>query len=132
MRVWSAERTPSAILDSATGAPEGVQSALVANFNFDDGGWGGVLASTTFASDRYKDILYSVKSATAPADGAMRDGDTWIDGGSVWICDAGAKVEVGTVSALGPVFCEGTVAGGTAAAGQFGWSYLNQCLFHSN
>ena len=128
VRVWSTERTPSAILDSATGAPEGVQTALVANFNFDDGGWGGVLASNTFASDRYN-ILYSVKSTTAPAAGAMRDGDTWIDGGSVWICDAGTAVKVGTVSALGPVFCEGAVSGGSAATGQFGWSYLNQCLY---
>ena len=129
VRVWSAERSASAIKDSANGAPEGVQNALVANFSFDDGGWGGVLASNTFATDRYSDILYSVKSATVPAAGEMRDGDTWIDGGSVWICDAGTKVEVGAVSALGPVFCEGTVTGGSAAAGKFGWSYANQCLY---
>lgn len=129
VRVWSTERTAAAILDSANGTTEGVQTALVADFNFDDGGWGGVLASNTFASDRYKDILYSVKSATAIAPADMRDGDTWIDGGNVWICDAGTAVNVGKVSALGPVFCEGTVSGGTAVAGQFGWSYLNQCLF---
>ena len=129
VRVWSAERSASAILEAANGAAAGVQTTLVAEFDFDDGGWGGVLASNTFAADRYSDILYSVKSATAPAAGEMRDGDTWIDGGSVWICDAGAAVEVGAVSALGPVFCEGTVTGGSAAAGKFGWSYLNQCLY---
>ncbi len=129
VRVWSAERTAAAILDSATGVTEGVQTALVADFNFDDGGWGGILASNTFATGRYTNILYSVKAATAPAAGEMRDGDTWIAGSSVWTCDAGEAVKVGLISSLGPVFCEGTVLGGTAEAGQFGWSYLNQCLF---
>ena len=129
VRVWSTERTPAAIKDSATGAPEGVQTALVANFNFDDGGWGGVLASNTFATDRYTNILYSVKSATAIPAADMRDGDTWIDGSSVWICDAGTAVKVGSVSSLGPVFCEGAVSGGSAGEGQFGWSFLSQCLY---
>lgn len=129
VRVWSTERTPAAILDAATGVTEGVQTALVADFNFDDGGWGGILASNTFATGRYTGILYSVKATTAPADGEMRDGDTWIAGSSVWTCDAGEAVKVGLISSLGPVFCEGTVLGGTAEAGQFGWSYLNQCLF---
>lgn len=129
VRVWSTERTPAAILDAATGVTEGVQTALVADFNFDDGGWGGILASNTFATGRYTGILYSVKATTAPADGEMRDGDTWIAGSSVWTCDAGEAVKVGLISSLGPVFCEGTVLGGTAEVGQFGWSYLNQCLF---
>jgi hypothetical protein len=129
VRVWSVERSPAAIKDSASSSYDGGASGLAASFNFDDGGWGGVLASNTFATNRYTNILYSVKSATPPAAGAMRDGDTWIDGGSVWICDAGTAVEVGTVSARGPVFCEGTVTGGSAAEGKFGWSYLEQCLY---
>ena len=129
VRVWSAERSADAILESSKGEPDNAQSTLVANFNFDDGGWGGVLASNTFAADRYTNILFSVKSATAIPAKDMRDGDTWIDAGSVWICDAGAAVEVGAVADLAPVFCEGTVTGGSAAEGQFGWSYLNQCLY---
>ena len=129
VRVWSAERSASAIFDAASGSSEGVQTSLVADFDFDDGGWGGVLASNTFAADRCKDILYSVQSLTAPAAGTMRDGDTWVDGDNVWTCDAGAAVEVGTVADLGPVFCEGTVTGGSATAGKFGWSYQKQCLY---
>lgn len=127
--VWNEERKEGAILGSVHTTPAITDPSLVARFSFDDGGWSGVLESNTFATARFTNILYSVKSATAIAEGDMRDGDTWVDGGSVWACDAGVAYEVGTVASLGPVFCEGTVIGGSEAAGQFGWSYLDQVLY---
>ncbi len=127
--VWNEERSEGAIQASVRSTPSVIDPALVARFSFDDGGWSGVLESNTFATARFTNILYSVKSATAIAEGDMRDGDTWVDGGSVWACDAGVAYEVGTVATLGPVFCEGTLIGGSEATGQFGWSYLDQVLY---
>ncbi len=129
VRVWSEERKASAIVDSMWEAPSGAEPGLAAAFDFNDGGWSGVLSKETIATDRYTGILRSVKSLTAIAPEDMADGDTWVDGGSVWVCDAGTAYEAGTVADLGPVFCEGTVDGGSAEAGQFGWSYVDQCLY---
>ena len=128
--IWNEERTKGAIQGSVHTTPSIINPALVARFSFDDGGWSGVLESNTFATARFTNILFSVKSATAIAEGDMRDGDTWVDGGSVWACDAGKAYEVGTLASLGPVFCEGALVNGeTAKAGQFGWSYLDQILY---
>ena len=129
VRVWSGERTGSAIQASMNTAPSSSENGLVANFSFDDGGWGGVLDQYSFEESRYTNILFSVKSLTAPAAGAMRDGDTWVDGDSVWICDAGQQFAVGTVASLGGVFCEGTVSGATPAKGMFGWSHAKQMYY---
>ncbi len=133
--VWNAERTQGAIQGTVHTTPAITDPSLVARFSFDDGGWSGVLESNTFATARFTNILFSVKSATAIAEEDMRDGDTWVDGSKVYICDAtnnlpsGKAFEIGTVAKLGPVFCEGTVIGGTAKTGQYGWSYIDQILY---
>ena len=129
VRVWSKELTPGEVAKYALAAPNNNESGLAAMFDFDDGGWSDVLTSNTFATARYTNILYSVKSLTAPADGEMRDGDTWVSGGAVWACDAGTEYKVGSVSSLGGVFCEGAVSGVTAEEGMFGWSYREQVLY---
>ena len=129
VRVWSKELTEGEVVKVAATDPGSNASGLVAQFNFNDGGWSGVMASNTFATARFTNILYSVGSMAPPADGAMRDGDTWVDGSSVWACDAGTAYKVGSVSSLGGVFCEGAVTGVTAAEGMFGWSFAQQVLY---
>jgi hypothetical protein len=128
VRVWSVERSAAAILASVGTAPATTESALVADFEFNDGGWDCVLSSDTFAGGRYSSILQSVASTEPPAEGTMRDGDTWLDGNYIWACDAGTAYKVAKVPTAG-VFCEGTVVGGTPAEGMFGWSFMKQCLF---
>lgn len=125
--VWKEERKAAAIFSSLSEQPSVTETNLVACFTFDDGGWNGVLPEGSTGFDH--DILFSVKSLSAPADGEMRDGDTWVDGEYVMVCDAGKACTNGTLASLGPVFCEGTVIGGSATTGQFGWSYLEQVLY---
>jgi hypothetical protein len=132
VRVWSAELKPTAVAKWKDESPAYGEAGLVAKFDFDDGGWSGVLESDTFAAGRYTNILYSVASLTPPADGEMRDGDVWVDGSYVWACDAGKACQIAKVSALGGVFCEGTVKGATPAKGMFGWSFADQVLYRYN
>lgn len=132
VRVWSAELKPTAIAKWMEESPAYGEPNLAAKFDFDDGGWSDVLTDDTFAAGRYTNILYSVKSLTPPADGEMRDGDTWVDGNYIWACDAGTAYQVGKVSSAGGVFCEGSVKGVTPAKGMFGWSYVDQCLYRYN
>ena len=129
VRVWSTERTPTDIKSAMSVAPSTDQPGLVATFSFDDGGWGGVLDSETFATDRWTNVLFSVAYATPPAAGTMKDGDTWLDGTKVMACDAGEVYQRGFVSSYGSVFCEGTVQGAAASEGQFGWSHRDQMLY---
>ncbi|MDR0994636.1 MAG: hypothetical protein LBN38_08780, partial [Verrucomicrobiota bacterium] len=126
VRLWNSERSASAVQSTLEQSLTGAESGLMAYFNFDDGGWTNILTSNTIVNAAFSNLLYSVRYTSRPDVAEMRDGDTWLENGTVYVNDTGV---IAPLNVSGPIFTGGGVEQGAAEAGQFGWNYTDQLLY---
>ena len=127
LRLWSDVRDGASISATMSQLLEGQEEGLAAYFNFDDGGWP-TLSSNTWDSTRITNLLYSVRYTSPPLASDMVDGDTWVDGTTVYVNDSGV---VGELTGVGPVFDGTGIVPGTGSAnpGDFGWNHAERILY---
>jgi len=126
LRLWKSARDAASIASTLSETLEGQEADLVAYFNFDDGGWP-TLDSNTWSTGMAP-MLYSVMAEPTPEE--MRDGDTWLSGGQIYVNDSG-NIQILTVS--GPIFSgTDTIPAGGGTEGDFGWNSEEGVLYRCN